>query len=692
MTPDEALRALLRLIFGPWVRLWRGLSTLAQRHVKLALFTTTTLLTTAGAAYAEGSDKPSALSWIGIKDSHGINVWQYEMSLDRGGVTNATRMVWSVLVDICWEIYRAAVAIAAWLIDWTLSFSWLNWVTGPITTIGDSLQSIVDRFGVTNTLLTVSAVAAVVWMARGRWALGVFELFMSLIIASLAVGVLANPVRMVAGNDGLLTGARDTGLQLATGLSNGGDTTASSEEMREGLSGMIVDTFLRRPQQLVNFGRMIDGTKCEDDYQEALEDGPYGSDDDLRDAVGDCNEDAGEVAENPNASMFMSIAILLPAGLVIMIFAAILCIAVLVAGVYALVQSVKMIIALVLALLPGNSRGSLWMTFAELVASMLMIIASVVFLSAYLLFIQAIFDQGGNPMQTFFIVDLMLIVGIVVYWKLRERIKASAARMAQIMSKRPGGGRATSLPGKVAFNPANAYYKGRMALGAASTAAGGAAALGRGYKAASGKAADGVVAGSKWAGSQVGNSLAGIKFASDVASRDAANRAAATRLNDRLGGQQKPSRTGQLASVAVPLALAAATGGTSAVAHQAASQVAIGAARRAALQSKLRPIELGPGPSAQGPSSPKNPGGPGRGPTPPAGPRIQPRPTQAPRVVPGEVVNGNRASDDPAARLRARLAASRTTPMPGSRAIAMPPSRAIPMPAPKPAPKSPGKE
>ena len=673
MTCDEALLLLIRLIFGPWVKLWRGLSACVRRCAKLTILTVGFLVATAGVAYAEGSEKPAVLSWIDVKDSHGISAWQYEMSMDRGGVTNPNKMVWSFLIDICWEIYRATVAMAAWLVDWALSFEWLTWVAGPVMTIGDSLQAIVDRFGATTTLLTVAAIAAVIAMARGRWALGVFELFMSLIIASLAVGIFANPVRLVAGNDGLLTGARDIGLELATGLANDGDTSGSSEEMRENVTAMILDTFLRRPHQIANFGHVLEDTKCADDYQDAIEDGPYGTDDDLRDAVGDCNDDAGETAENPNASMFMSMVILLPAGLTLVIFVALLSITLLIAGVYALFQSIKMIVALVLALLPGSGRGSLWMTLADLIASLLMVAASTVFLSAYMLFIKALFDTGTNSMQTFFIVDLMMLVGCVVFWKFRSRIKDSAERMAQMMAKRPGAGGATSLPGRTSFNPAKAYYSGRMALGAAGTAAGGAAALGRGYKTANDKATDVLVGGAKWASGKVDQTAARIKFASDAAGGQSAGAQSAAqnpaqRLERRLGAGKKPSRTGQLARVAVPLALAAATGGTSAVAQRATAQ-----ASRAALHGKLHPKALGPGPSSSGPKPPRPDGGmsptvnsPGR----PAGPRIPPRPYAF--VSTSDQSTASSTSEDPTARLRARLAASRATPMPGSRAIALP--------------------
>jgi hypothetical protein len=637
------------------------------------------------AAYADGSSSPSSLSWIRVEDSHGVSIWQYEMSLDRGGVTDPGKFIWSFFLDLCWQLYRGYIAIACWLVDWTLSFDWVGWVADPVMGLGDGLQRMVDRFGLTTTLLTITACVAVLWMARGRWVLGLFELFMALIITSLAVGVLANPVRLVAGDGGLLMDSRDAGLSVAAGLNNQGDTSGSPAHLHTEVTGMIADTFLRQPQQMVNFGKVLDGTRCETVYQDTVEDGPYGDDPDLRDAVGGCDETAGETAENPNGSMFMSLAVLLPAGVIAIGFSVLLCGVVLVAGVYALYQSLKMIVALVMAMLPGGARGSLWMTFAELVISMVTIIFSVVFLTAYLLLIQSVFGAGENSMKTFFVVDLMLLVGMVVFWKGRQRIKAATERLAQAMAKRPGGGGATRLPGKTRTNFADTYYKGKLALHGARVAGRGAGTVGR----AAGTAATGA---GRAAYAPLGTATSRIGFAAAAAGgrgRGAGSQASpADRVRERVGTPSQPSRRGKLVRLAGTAAMAAATGGASAAAGTVTTGVgrhaAVAATRRHALEGRLRPrLPAGPGSSTGGGSPGAGGPAPGLGGTAgdsttgaaagsrlPAGSGRQ----HAPIVVQGRVVSSRVEDPEPrprgevaAARLRARLAQRRTP-------IALPPA------------------
>jgi hypothetical protein len=664
LTPDDVLSWLPRRIASTWKRL----SARARRVAWISVGVPLVLLATALPAYADGSTSPSALSWINVEDSHGISIWQYEMSLDRGGVRNPVRAVWAIFIDMSWQLYRGYIALACWLVDWTLSMDWLGWVAGPVMDLGDGLHQVVARFGATTTLLTLTAVVAVLWMARGRWVTGIFELGMSLVIASLAVGILANPVRLVAGEDGMLMNSRDAGMSIAAGLQDGGDTTtADSDALRSEVTGMLAETFLRKPQQVVNFGEVIDGTKCEKDYNEVLTDGPYGDDDDIRNAVGDCDGDLGDVAEHPNAGMFMSLGVLMPAGFVAVTFTAILCGAVLIAGLYALYQSLKMIVALVMALLPGGARGSLWMTIAELIISMVTIVFSIVFLAAYLMLIQTVFSNGDSPMATFFIMDVLLLAGIVVFLKGRKRIKASADRLAQAMAKRPGtGGGASRLPGRTPISYTDLYYKGRIAAQSARTAG----AIASGASRTAGQAAAGA---GRVAYGPVDRTLGRLGFAAAAAAAAAPapgqttgkaaspgrdSEAVRASLSDRVD-TPRASRRGQLvkvaSQVATQAALVAATGGTSAAASagtgaaasraatraaaraatQTAQQAAISGTRRAALSSQLRPAL-----PAGSRSDRSTPGAPGEAAGNPGGTSSTSSATGPARVVPGQVVPG----------------------------------------------------
>lgn len=591
ITPDDVIRAFLARTWGPWVRVWVRLSRRTRRLVK-ALSAAVLLLVALGApAHAEGSNTPAALSWINYKDSYGLTIWHYELSLDRGGPTSPGKIMWAFFIDGGWQVYRGWIALSCWLIDWTLSFAWLKWITTPAIELGDSLQKVVDQFGVGPTFLTITAFSAGLLMIRGRWVTGLFELFMALVIAALAVGILANPIDAVAGKDGALYGSRDAGLEVASGLKNDGDTTADPEETREDVVSTLVETFLRRPAQLINFGAVIDGGDCEKAYQEKVEEGPFGEGKDLLEAVGECEEDYGKVAENPNGSMAISMAALYPTAVFVLLFAIILCGAVILAGAQAVYQSLKMIIALVLALLPNGARGSLWITFASVLIAMVEVIFSVVFLTAYLLVIQNLLS-GDNPIKTFFIIDVLLFVGIILFWKGRARLKAATARLAAAMARRPGeGGSGQSrLPAQGSWRPNlhDAYYGTQMA-GKMFRRLGGPdnphpanrtpASIGTGDGGTAGQLPGG---GRQGPGGAAGTRVPGGTGGPGGGPLDSSS---ASRVLERLDRHNTTSRRlGEITKTATQMGLDVYTGGTSAAARTAARKMTT----RKVIDAKLR--------------------------------------------------------------------------------------------------------
>lgn len=391
-------------------------------------------LVPAQAADGSTAQVPGALSWIELQDSRGISVWNYELSLDRGGVTSPGKIIWSFVIDLLWGIYRSCVVVAIWFLDWALSFEWLTVIATPVLAIGASLQLIVDRFGVAPVFATAAALIAATWMAKGKWALGIFELFASLVIAALAVGAFSDPVEKVAGDSGLIMDTRDVGLELAAGLANNGNVEGDTEAMRQTVTATMVDTFIRIPTQMINFGAVLDGGGCEGAYDNVIRGGPYGSDDDIRNAIEGCDENLGEAAANPGMGQAVSALILSPAASFVMIFALVLAGAVMLAAAYALFQALRLIITVILAILPGSARGALFQTVADLTMALVTLVFAVVFCSSYLIFIQGVFDTSSSGSQgvmaTFFLVDVMLVIGIVLFWKGRAKLRRAADRLA----------------------------------------------------------------------------------------------------------------------------------------------------------------------------------------------------------------------------------------------------------------------
>jgi len=468
-------------------------------------------LVPAQAADGSSAQVPGALSWIQLQDSRGISVWNYELSLDRGGVTSPGKIIWSFVIDLLWGIYRSCVVLAIWFLDWALSFEWLTVIATPVLAIGASLQLIVDRFGVAPVFATAAALIAATWMAKGKWALGIFELFASLVIAALAVGAFSDPVEKVAGDSGLIMDTRDVGLELAAGLANNGNVEGGTEAMRQTVTATMVDTFIRIPTQMINFGAVLDGGGCEGAYDDVIRGGPYGSDDDIRKAIEGCDENLGEAAANPGMGQAVSALILSPAASFVMIFALVLAGAVMLAAAYALFQALRLIITVILAILPGSARGALFQTVADLTMALVTLVFAVVFCSSYLIFIQGVFDTSSSGSQgvmaTFFLVDVMLVIGIVLFWKGRAKLRRAADRLAAALATRPGAG-PTALPSKQKMSPTDLYYKGRMAAQLGGAAGRGVGALGRGAMAAGRGLNNGAGALGGWLGRNMGGPAA----------------------------------------------------------------------------------------------------------------------------------------------------------------------------------------
>jgi hypothetical protein len=402
------------------------------------------------AAWA-ASDIPAALSWIALTDSRGISVWSYGMSLDGGGLTSPGKLVWSFPTELLWQIYRAMVVFAIWFIDWVMGFTWLGWIATPVLALSAALRAVVAQLGLGPLFLTILAAVAGMAIIRGRFALGLFEVLMGCVVAALAVGGLSNPVGLVTGDSGYIMQARDLGIELSAGLAHNGDTTGSADELRTQIGQTLADTFVRTPHALVNYGRPIAGDRCESVYNDALRQSAKETDSSyVRDKVSGCDGSMGVVAANPNAGMAMSAFVLTPGALLVLGFALLLCGALLMAAARVLYESLKLVVTLVTGVLPGNGRGSLWQGIGNLVMALATMTFTIVFLTGYLLVLQAVFGNsgaGGVPvMATFVLVDVLIVVGAVLFWRGRKRLQEAAARLVALLATRPGGGSPSKLP------------------------------------------------------------------------------------------------------------------------------------------------------------------------------------------------------------------------------------------------------
>jgi hypothetical protein len=409
------------------------------------------LVLPAAVAWAE-DDKAKAPFWgsfITVTDTHGIPVWNHQLSLDRGGVFDIAKYNWSFIVDGWWGNYQTFCYIALWFINFVMSFEWISLIAAPVIMIGDAVHSVISSIGLVPVFLAVMALSSGLWVLRGKNTTALFEFLIASLIAALATGVLSDPVRMVAGTDGLIVQAAQTGQAIAAELTAPGAGPMTPEQLRQEQTGALVDIFVRQPTQLVNYGRIIDGTNCEDEYDAALRGGPYAQDDDdIRSAMAKCDKALGDYAADPNASMATSAFVFSFAGVALIALAIAIGVAVITAAFTAMFQSLKSVLSLVTALLPG-ARGSLLLNITHIAMSLLIIVFSAVFLSLGLLVIQEMLIAdffGLGLTERLLIIDIAMVIGIGVFLWQRKRLKDAPYGLAEKLAWRPGGRKATVNP------------------------------------------------------------------------------------------------------------------------------------------------------------------------------------------------------------------------------------------------------
>ena len=381
------------------------------------------------------------LGWMGdgfnVTDSNGIHLFQYQMSMDDGGVTAPLKTMWASIIGMCWNTYLMVIALLCRLLDWTVAMSWVGWITGPLVGLQNDIHDKVlaplgaDSWGgtVLTLLTTCAGVGVVVKMMRGRtagaWATGA----RAAIAAALALGFLAAPVANFAGDtttlatplartqqfgvalSHMITSSVDPGTATAGEVEVPDDMTSTGDSKAPKLSAIIVDSFVAPVHQQLNYGRIIDA-KCHDKYIEVLKGGPYDDISDARDDLGDCDEGlsdyAGDIADGSwLVGFFFYSSTVTGLAAILLVFAGMCWF-----YVCKLVWSSFMSMLNVLRAIPGRT-DPLIRDLCSILYSMIGIVGSMVMLGVVMLVIKSVFASDGNVVIKVMVVNMLEIVGII---------------------------------------------------------------------------------------------------------------------------------------------------------------------------------------------------------------------------------------------------------------------------------------
>ena len=412
------------------------------------------------------------LGWMGdgfnVTDSNGIHLFQYQMSMDDGGVTAPLKSMWASIIGMCWNTYLMVIALLCRLLDWTVAMSWVGWITGPLVGLQNDIHDKVlaplgaDSWGgtVLTLLTTCAGVGVVVKMMRGRtagaWATGA----RAAIAAALALGFLAAPVANFAGDtttlatplartqqfgvalSHMITSSVDPGTATAGEVEVPDDMTSTGDSKAPKLSAIIVDSFVAPVHQQLNYGRIIDA-KCHDKYIEVLKGGPYDDVSDARDDLGDCDEGlsdyAGDIADGSwLVGFFFYSSTVTGLAAILLVFAGMCWF-----YVCKLVWSSFMSMLNVLRAIPGRT-DPLIRDLCSILYSMIGIVGSMVMLGVVMLVIKSVFASDGNVVIKVMVVNMLEIVGIIGFlvslWRSHKGEEGLRAKINDWMrSKRSEG-------------------------------------------------------------------------------------------------------------------------------------------------------------------------------------------------------------------------------------------------------------
>lgn len=424
-----------------------GLSTaLIYRHprwvraIALALLLVCVLVGQAAPAHADdGSPVPAP--GAGLTDSKDVPIEKYTvLPQDRGGWDNWGKSMNGWFLDLFWQGLHYSMVMLIWLLQWTLSFEWVDGLTKPFQDLSTNVQNFTGGINWIPFALMIAAVVCGIAMVRGRIAGGLMNVAISCLLAVGATGVLANPSTTVFGPGGALDQVKQRGGQIAVAVStdgtqNHGDLTPS-KVINQSVVKPMVDIMLRNPSQLISFGKILDGP-CNGVFTQKMKEAPTANagDNSVRDAVAACDPKVAAFIKFPFGQFITAFVVgqaVFYLALLAVFLTGILILTVLWAGVQTVLFGVKLLAGIV----PTDHRAGVWKTGMDLVVALALVGASIIFLTLYLKIIVAMSEatrglgQGQYP-----VIDILFVGGIIAFWVIRRKMKKAGESVAERLSR-----------------------------------------------------------------------------------------------------------------------------------------------------------------------------------------------------------------------------------------------------------------
>ncbi|MCP2265185.1 hypothetical protein ACFQHV_18465 [Promicromonospora thailandica] len=367
---------------------------------------------------------------LNLEDTHGVAVDRFMLQWDTGSPWNPLNVdseIFSTLAGMFWVWYRDMVAVQIWVLDWVLGMDWLGYILAPLAGLSIIIQGMIAQIGLLNLMLIILAFVVGFWLLKGRYAGGFMELLIGCVIAALATTFLANPMATIGGDQGVIMQSRNAGMDIATGFATeGASFQRDSTVIRDGLKGQLVNTLLRAPHQIINYGSVIDGTGCEDTYTESV------GRENAVDAIGGCDDAYQEAASTVDAGTVVSTLSLLTTGFVFLLLSVVIVGGTIFAVLLLGWSAIKLLWQLPVGVISSGTRAQLFRTFASVGFGCILVAMATMFLVAWMKMLLGFYDAtSGLPfLVRLYLFNTLVIAGAVFYVLMGASVRAGLRGLA----------------------------------------------------------------------------------------------------------------------------------------------------------------------------------------------------------------------------------------------------------------------
>lgn len=436
----------------------------ARASVQLTLLL---LIAGAGPALAKGQSGMSVIDLFEVTTSDGVSLSQQPLALTSEYSVFGQDLPdpFLFLLTVAWNIYRIIAGFAVWFLGEAQSGDWRY-------AIADAADSTITPFLAALHQLQLPAVVgtaafivvAWVWI-RGRAGASLAEAGAVAVFFALAVGLFSTPVGEFTQDGGFLDTSIEAGREISSGMGDGTGDGGERTQQR------LADILVAQPGEILAFGELLN-EKCHQELATAQKE-DAGDPEKVRDAVAECDEEYEE--QPPLTSVIAMLVFLVPflssVVLALLLLSALL--AFLVCGV--IWFSVEIAWNAIWAPFPGAARmrliNALIKTGTALGALVVVLVVAAVVTQILVEIFDNVRGDDGGLLATFSAYcvasGVMTLLWVVLWWKVLGHLLKSRGRTEKVKGA-VSPSRPTSMPApRGAPVAAGAAQIGKHAIGSA---------------------------------------------------------------------------------------------------------------------------------------------------------------------------------------------------------------------------------